>query len=101
MNTRTHNQNQVKLFSKDMLTILLREELKSRKLASILHDLGVEEQCPWLPCLNDPIAECLGIQTDAFQEYDMLMDLFAQHTSTIEDIASTARRIADELNKTN
>lgn len=98
MTNQAHKQNPVNLLSCDMLTILIREELKSRKLAAILHGLGVEEQCPWLPSLNDPIADCIGIHTDAeFHEYDMLMGLFVNHTCTVNDATKIASDLVNRL----
>lgn len=100
MKATTHNHVPAKLLSTDKLTPLLREELKSRKLALILHDLGVEEQCPWLPTLNEPIADCLGIRTDAeFQKYNMLMERFANQTHTVGDISTFVAAITKELKK--
>ena len=97
MNSQPHNRNQINL-SSDMLTILIREEIKARKLAAILHALGVEEQCPWLPSLNDPIADCIGIHTDAeFQEYDELMDQCVNHTFTTKDAIKIAIALANNL----
>lgn len=66
---------------------LMREEVKSRKLASLLHQLGVEEQCKWLPSFNDPIAESLGLETDEdFNNYDLMMDAIACKISNENDL---------------
>jgi len=85
------------MITKNTLTLLfVRAELKSRRLGILLHQLGVEEQCPWLPSFNDIIAECLDIKTDEeFLKYDKMMEVHASHIARVEDILATATLILE------
>jgi hypothetical protein len=92
-NTRTSGNSPLN----DRLAILLREELKSRKLSELLHQLGVEK-CPWLPSLNEPIAECLGLNSDeAFLEYDKVIDGSVKMLNNSGDLGETVRQIIGKL----
>ncbi|MEJ0055758.1 MAG: hypothetical protein WDN75_08960 [Bacteroidota bacterium] len=79
---------------------LLREELKSRKLAILLAQLGVSD-CQLLPSLNEPIAECLGLDTDeAFLEYDRIMNECAEKVGSESGVISNgARSMLQKMNK--
>ena len=91
MKTQTITKTESKL-----ALLLIREELKSRKLATILLELGVKN-CQLLPSLNEPIAEYLGLDTDeAFLEYDRLVD---ECTKEIDDsnVAAIAKQLVCRL----
>jgi ribosomal protein L12E/L44/L45/RPP1/RPP2 len=79
---------------------LMREEIKSRKLATLLHQLGIEEQCQWLPSFNNSIAERLGLDTDeAFHQYDVTMDALARKVSNEKDLHNVLQSVSGFLDE--
>jgi hypothetical protein len=80
------------------LAALLREELKSRKLARIFRQLGVGEQCPWLPSFNEHIAQSLRLDTDeSFRKYDALMEELAQEINSLTEIDVKRQELMSRL----
>lgn len=79
---------------------LMREEIKSRKLATLLHQLGVEEQCQWLPSFNNTIAERLGLESDeAFHHYDKTMEAIARKVSNENDLNKMLKSVTGFLSE--
>lgn len=67
-----------KMTKENLLHHLLREELKSRRLACLLHEIGLNDS-RYTVTLNEPIAQLLQLKTDKeFFEYDRLMDRHAK-----------------------
>ena len=90
-------RNLVNGHSRKGLTLLLLQELKSRKLSILLHQLGVEE-CLWLPSLNEPIAQYLGLKTDEeFREFDIMVDKCVKEISDASDLKPTVINLMSRL----
>lgn len=62
--------------SAEVLIVLIKQELKSRKLFSMLHEIGVND-CAYEPHLDFLILRSLGMddeKDETFNMYDRIMD---------------------------